>query len=108
MLATYNLNLPTILVFGDLAAAFLVEVGSVDAGLQLLDFSGLRAYLLDFLLLALTGDSHLGQLSGKLLFHAQHVHRTCGGLEACDAVASTGILGTDTGVESCLAECHII
>lgn len=36
---TYDFDLTAVLVLRDLAAAFLVEVGSVDPGLQLFDFS---------------------------------------------------------------------
>jgi len=35
----YNFNLLSELIFSDLAAALLIQVSSVDARLQLLDFS---------------------------------------------------------------------
>jgi hypothetical protein len=59
---TYDFDLTAVLVLCDLAAAFFVEVGSVDPGLQLFNLSGLCADFLDFFLAAVVFDPHLGKL----------------------------------------------
>lgn len=73
-LITYDFDLAPVLIFGDLAATFLIQVGGIDLCLQVLDFLGLSAYFFDFLLFAVIDDPHLGKLTSQLLLHAHHVN----------------------------------
>ena len=63
---TYNLYLASELIFSDLAATFLVQVGGIDPGLQLLDLFALGADFLNFFLSAVIDNPHLGQLTKRV------------------------------------------
>ena len=85
------------LSLSDLSGAFLVEIGSADLALQLLELVGLDADLLDLALPLLINDLHLGHLTGQVLLH---------GLEVESAVIGLKLVYVD-GVERSSAEvCH--
>lgn len=103
---TYNLDLASELIFSDLAATFLVQVGGIDPGLQLLDLFALGADFLNFFLSAVIDNPHLGQLTSQLFFHLDHVDGAGTWLYACDAVSTAGVLGADGRVKGRLPESH--
>ena len=73
MRCTYQILLFPVLALSDLRIALLVEVGSLDLGLELLELVGISAYLLDLPSFPLVGDLHTRHFLSELLFHGVEV-----------------------------------